>query len=1050
MLTEVTERLKFLVAFRPGQISPTLSAQMASTFQRQSQGRLLLNVVTGGESAEQRAYGDFLDKDQRYERTGEFLDIVTRLWQGETVTKQGRHLSVEGAKLSRLPDPIPDVYFGGSSARPPARSPRRYSDVYLTWGEPPSAVNDKLRWIEAQAAEQNRKLRLGIRLHTISRDTSEEAWRQAGYLMERVTDDMIAKVQAGLATSESEGQQRMRALHNSGDRRGLRDLEIHPNLWAGVGLVRGGAGTSLVGSHEEVANLIEEYASSRHHRVHPLRLPAPGGGILVRRGRAADPRTPRPLAAPGPAPGSAADGRPVRAEHPAATTHSRAAARNRSDRRIMTTIAVVTGNPKPNSRTHGVALAVADALAKETRRERRPPGHRPGRARAAAVRLDRPELTRLTAEVAAADIAIFASPTYKAAYTGLLKAFLDRYGSNGLAGVTAVPVMTGGWPGHLLAVEVHLRPVLVELGATVPARGLYVTEPELADLDTAVAQVVRRRRPADQDLNPKINSTPSSRTVPCLRPPRPALSSLRRSARMRARRSPGLKSCRQPGQPSCALSICKGVQQPTETLPAGLEARQRVSALYQTHALALKKLAFLMTGDQPTAEDIVQDAFLGLCRRWPSLHETGQRPRLPPHQRPQRLPVGAPGPVPATGHHPRRTRGHRVGRGPRHPGRGQPRGPGRDPAAADPAARGRRPPLLPGHDRGPGRPGDGRQPGHGEVRHLPGPGRPRSHARGDQVSTEEPMSIEDRVRTATRAAATLVRDIGPMAAEPETSSVPPPPARRRAAGSPGESRSPPRPPSSLLALSPGRRPRHASRNHRRRPRHPHRDGPGPAAGADDGAPLLRGSRPRERQLLRPSGSSGRRDIQSALIVGDDLAGTAIATVSPPSGDDVPQRPGRSPTTGRSWSSAAASWTRCPDAWFLLRIAPGSARPYALAKVPIKLAGGSNAYILAYALSPDDRELAVESQQASHDSGAAVTTLAIYSVSSGAELRAWTTGGYSQELGYPDTLSWLPGGRQLAFSHIPPGGHDADQDQVRTLDVTGHGTDLLAASQWCSR
>jgi alkanesulfonate monooxygenase len=259
-LIEVTERLKFLVAFRPGQISPTLSAQMAATFQRQSGGRLLLNVVTGGEVAEQRAYGDFLDKDQRYERAGEFLDIVRRLWQGEIVTAYGKHLSVEGARLSRPPDPVPDVYFGGSSA---AAGPvaAQFSDVYLTWGEPPDAVNDKLRWIEAQAAQHNRQLRFGIRLHTISRDTSEQAWRQADYLMERVTDEMIAKVQAGLATSESEGQQRMRALHNSGDRRGLRDLEIHPGLWAGVGLVRGGAGTSLVGSHEEVANLIEEYAS---------------------------------------------------------------------------------------------------------------------------------------------------------------------------------------------------------------------------------------------------------------------------------------------------------------------------------------------------------------------------------------------------------------------------------------------------------------------------------------------------------------------------------------------------------------------------------------------------------------------------------------------------------------------------------------------------------------------------------------------------------------------------------------------------------------------
>src|SRR5271157_5251859 len=151
-------------------------------------------------------------------------------------------------------------------------------------------------------------------------------------------------------------------------------------------------------------------------------------------------------------------------------------------------IAVVTGNPKPASRTHGVALAVADALAAEPAP---PAAHLViDLAEHASSLFDwsDAELTRLTAEVAAADIVIVASPTYKATYTGLLKAFLDRYPSNGLAGVTAVPVMTGGWPGHLLAVEVHLRPVLIELAATVPARGLYVTEPELADLDKAVAK----------------------------------------------------------------------------------------------------------------------------------------------------------------------------------------------------------------------------------------------------------------------------------------------------------------------------------------------------------------------------------------------------------------------------------------------------------------------------------------------------------------------------------------------------------------------------------
>jgi alkanesulfonate monooxygenase len=256
MLTGVTERLKFLVAFRPGFISPTLAAQMASTFQRQSGGRLLLNVVTGGESAEQRAYGDFLGKDERYARTGEFLDIVTRLWQGETVTRHGGHLPVEGATLSRLPDPVPDVYFGGSSQAAVGVA-ARHADVYLTWGEPPAAVGEKFRRVQSEAARHGRTPRLGIRLHTISRDSPAEAWRQAGYLLERVTDDMIEQVQQGLAESESEGQRRMRALHNGGDR---RDLEIYPNLWAGVGLVRGGAGTSLVGSHEEVASRIEEYA----------------------------------------------------------------------------------------------------------------------------------------------------------------------------------------------------------------------------------------------------------------------------------------------------------------------------------------------------------------------------------------------------------------------------------------------------------------------------------------------------------------------------------------------------------------------------------------------------------------------------------------------------------------------------------------------------------------------------------------------------------------------------------------------------------------------
>ncbi|ALC30565.1 LLM class flavin-dependent oxidoreductase [Streptomyces sp. CFMR 7] len=254
MVSQHTERLKFLVAFRPGFVSPTLAAQMAATYQRQTGGRLLLNVVTGGESQEQRAYGDFLDKDARYARTGEFLEIVRQLWDGGTVDLDGDHLRVEQARLTRLPDPVPEVYFGGSSPAA-GQVAARHADVYLTWGEPPAQVEEKIAWIRKLAAEQGRTLRFGIRLHVITRDTSEAAWAEADRLLAGFDPETVRSVQEGLRRSESEGQRRMLELHGGG-----RDgLEIHPNLWAGIGLVRGGAGTALVGSHAEVAERIREY-----------------------------------------------------------------------------------------------------------------------------------------------------------------------------------------------------------------------------------------------------------------------------------------------------------------------------------------------------------------------------------------------------------------------------------------------------------------------------------------------------------------------------------------------------------------------------------------------------------------------------------------------------------------------------------------------------------------------------------------------------------------------------------------------------------------------
>lgn len=252
-LTQVTERFEFLVAFRPGLQSPTLAAQMAATYQRISGGRLLLNVVTGGDDAEQRRFGDHLSKRERYERAGEFLAIVRALWTGEVVDHEGKYYDIQGARLPAAPK-WPDIYLGGSSpeALDVAAS---HADVYLTWGEPPAQVAEKLERVRAAAERAGRELRFGIRLHAIARDTSDEAWAEAGRLLAGLEPEQIAAAQAIQRASQSEGQRRMTELHD-----GRTDaLVIAPNLWAGIGLVRGGAGTALVGTHVEIADRIEEY-----------------------------------------------------------------------------------------------------------------------------------------------------------------------------------------------------------------------------------------------------------------------------------------------------------------------------------------------------------------------------------------------------------------------------------------------------------------------------------------------------------------------------------------------------------------------------------------------------------------------------------------------------------------------------------------------------------------------------------------------------------------------------------------------------------------------
>ena len=267
-LIYATRQLKFLVALRPGLVAPTQSARMAATLDRLSGGRLLVNLVTGGDAEELAGDGQFLSHAERYEESAEFIriwrEVLARSHDGQSFDFDGKHLQVKGAKLLFPPPnrPWPPVFFGGSYEAAHELAAEQV-DTYLTWGEPPAAVAAKVADVRARAATHRRALQFGIRLHVIVRETEDEAWRAAAELVSQLDEKTVAAAQAKFAQMDSVGQRRMAELHQGRfDRNDVRKgLEIAPNLWAGVGLVRGGAGTALVGNPQQVADRIKEYAA---------------------------------------------------------------------------------------------------------------------------------------------------------------------------------------------------------------------------------------------------------------------------------------------------------------------------------------------------------------------------------------------------------------------------------------------------------------------------------------------------------------------------------------------------------------------------------------------------------------------------------------------------------------------------------------------------------------------------------------------------------------------------------------------------------------------
>ncbi len=243
-----------LAAIRPGYWHPAHFASAAATLDQLSRGRLLVNVVTGADDV--LAYGDVeLDKSSRYERTREFMQLVRRLWQEEDVSFDGQYFSVEHSTLEPRPDGDgPKLYFGGASAAAEEVAAEE-ADVQLFWGEPLDGIAERierLKLLSEKLGREHAPLEYGLRITTLVRDTSEEAWRDA----EAKVAELAGKpsLSALHNAASAEGQRRLTDLADRGE---VLDscLYTAPSKYGGEG-----AGTTwLVGSAVEVASALQKY-----------------------------------------------------------------------------------------------------------------------------------------------------------------------------------------------------------------------------------------------------------------------------------------------------------------------------------------------------------------------------------------------------------------------------------------------------------------------------------------------------------------------------------------------------------------------------------------------------------------------------------------------------------------------------------------------------------------------------------------------------------------------------------------------------------------------
>ena len=261
-----TERLGFLVAHRPGFVAPTLAARQFTTLDQFSDGRIGVHIITGGHDAEQRRDGDFLSKDERYDRTDEYLDIVKLAWTSDQpFSYHGKHYQVEDHQsgVRSAQEQGIRLYFGGSSEAA-YRVGGKHADTYALWGEPLAETKQQIDAVNQAAKNAGRTDTPGISVsfRPILGPTEELAWERAHRILEATKENIAAfRAQWGAKSfglggdnPENVGSQRLLAAVAKGE---LHDRALWTPLAAATGA--GGNSTALVGTPETVAQAILDY-----------------------------------------------------------------------------------------------------------------------------------------------------------------------------------------------------------------------------------------------------------------------------------------------------------------------------------------------------------------------------------------------------------------------------------------------------------------------------------------------------------------------------------------------------------------------------------------------------------------------------------------------------------------------------------------------------------------------------------------------------------------------------------------------------------------------